>query len=180
MRTIPELRFELPIFRKTRRQRSPHAAARSRICSCGWPRRSGSCSFGCRYCKPHGTFSARQTERGQGSCGTIRTSRRPQQRAREKMNVVPTVVLPRRNGSSARIIGTKRQKENRVVCIYNAVFVRSEADLNRCSSFCRAVPSHSAIRPFIPRRSGDPPVPLRRFVFGRPERRYVAFGIANI
>ena len=42
---------------------------------------------------------------------------------------------------------TKRN-ENRVVDIYNAVFVRSEADSNRCSSFCRAVPSHSAIRPF--------------------------------
>ncbi len=26
--------------------------------------------------------------------------------------------------------------------------LRSEADSNRCSSFCRAVPSHSAIRPF--------------------------------
>ena len=27
---------------------------------------------------------------------------------------------------------------------------RSEADSNRCSSFCRAVPSHSAIRPYYP------------------------------
>ena len=29
-------------------------------------------------------------------------------------------------------------------------FQRSEADSNRCSSFCRAVPSHSAIRPYHP------------------------------
>ena len=29
-----------------------------------------------------------------------------------------------------------------------ALKLRSEADSNRCSSFCRAVPSHSAIRPF--------------------------------
>ena len=28
--------------------------------------------------------------------------------------------------------------------------MRSEADSNRCSSFCRAVPSHSAIRPYHP------------------------------
>ena len=40
------------------------------------------------------------------------------------------------------------QKENRVVVIYNAVFVRSEADSNRCTRFCRPLPSHSAIRPF--------------------------------
>lgn len=51
------------------------------------------------------------------------------------------------------------QKENRVVDNYNAVFVRSEADLNRCSSFCRAVPSHSAIRPCMAVGSGDPPFP---------------------
>ena len=41
------------------------------------------------------------------------------------------------------------QKENRVVVIYNAVFVRSEADSNRCIRFCRPLPSHSAIRPFV-------------------------------
>ncbi len=41
-----------------------------------------------------------------------------------------------------------KQNENRVVDIYNAVSVRSEADSNRCSSFCRAVPNRSAIRPY--------------------------------
>ena len=41
-----------------------------------------------------------------------------------------------------------KQKENRVVDIYNAVSVRSEADSNRCIRFCRPLPSHSAIRPF--------------------------------
>ena len=30
---------------------------------------------------------------------------------------------------------------------HQVVLLRSEADSNRCSSFCRAVPSHSAIRP---------------------------------
>ena len=42
-----------------------------------------------------------------------------------------------------------KQKENRVADICNAVSVRSEAESNRCSSFCRAVPSHSAIRPYL-------------------------------
>ena len=40
-----------------------------------------------------------------------------------------------------------RQKENRVAGICNAVSVRSEADSNRCTRFCRPLPSHSAIRP---------------------------------
>ena len=40
-----------------------------------------------------------------------------------------------------------KQKGNRVVDIYNAVSVRSEADSNRCTRFCRPLPSHSAIRP---------------------------------
>lgn len=39
------------------------------------------------------------------------------------------------------------QKENRVAAICNAVLVRSEADSNRCTRFCRPLPSHSAIRP---------------------------------
>lgn len=42
-----------------------------------------------------------------------------------------------------------RTKENRVADIYNAVSVRSEADSNRCTRFCRPLPSHSAIRPFF-------------------------------
>ena len=41
------------------------------------------------------------------------------------------------------------KNKNSVRDISNAVFVRSEADSNRCSSFCRAVPSHSAIRPHL-------------------------------
>ena len=40
-----------------------------------------------------------------------------------------------------------KQNENRVAGIYNAVSVRSEADSNRCTRFCRPLPSHSAIRP---------------------------------
>ena len=40
-----------------------------------------------------------------------------------------------------------KQNENRVVDIYNAVSARSEADSNRCTRFCRPLPSHSAIRP---------------------------------
>ena len=40
-----------------------------------------------------------------------------------------------------------KQNENRVADIYNAVSVRSEADSNRCTRFCRPLPSHSAIRP---------------------------------
>ncbi len=39
------------------------------------------------------------------------------------------------------------QKENRVVVIYNAVLVRSEAESNRCTRFCRPLPNRSAIRP---------------------------------
>ena len=39
------------------------------------------------------------------------------------------------------------QKENRVADNCNAVLVRSEADSNRCTRFCRPLPSHSAIRP---------------------------------
>ena len=42
-----------------------------------------------------------------------------------------------------------KQNENRVAGIYNAVSVRSEADSNRCIRFCRPLPSHSAIRPFV-------------------------------
>ncbi len=38
-------------------------------------------------------------------------------------------------------------KENSVTDICNAVSVRSEADSNRCTRFCRPLPSHSAIRP---------------------------------
>ena len=40
-----------------------------------------------------------------------------------------------------------KQNENRVADICNAVSVRSEADSNRCTRFCRPLPSHSAIRP---------------------------------
>ena len=43
-----------------------------------------------------------------------------------------------------------KQNENRVAGIYNAVSVRSEADSNRCTRFCRPLPSHSAIRPLFP------------------------------
>ena len=43
------------------------------------------------------------------------------------------------------------QKENRVADNCNAVLVRSEADSNRCTRFCRPLPSHSAIRPLFPR-----------------------------
>lgn len=39
------------------------------------------------------------------------------------------------------------QKENSVTDICNTVSVRSEADSNRCTRFCRPLPSHSAIRP---------------------------------
>ena len=39
------------------------------------------------------------------------------------------------------------QKKNSVRNISNAVLVRSEADSNRCTRFCRPLPSHSAIRP---------------------------------
>ena len=45
-----------------------------------------------------------------------------------------------------------KQNENRVAGIYNAVSVRSEADSNRCTRFCRPLPSHSAIRPLFPNR----------------------------
>lgn len=41
--------------------------------------------------------------------------------------------------------------------------MRSEADSNRCSSFCRAVPSHSAIRPFFNTSS----LPPSHSLFGR-------------
>ena len=40
-------------------------------------------------------------------------------------------------------------KENSVTDNCNAVSVRSEADSNRCTRFCRPLPSHSAIRPKI-------------------------------
>ena len=43
-----------------------------------------------------------------------------------------------------------KQNENRVADVCNAVSVRSEADSNRCTRFCRPLPSHSAIRPYIP------------------------------
>lgn len=46
-----------------------------------------------------------------------------------------------------------RTKENRVADICNAVSVRSEADSNRCTRFCRPLPSHSAIRPFFSRNA---------------------------
>lgn len=46
-----------------------------------------------------------------------------------------------------------RTKENRVADTYNAVSVRSEADSNRCTRFCRPLPSHSAIRPFLSRNA---------------------------
>ena len=46
-----------------------------------------------------------------------------------------------------------RTKENRVADIYNAASVRSEADSNRCTRFCRPLPSHSAIRPFLSRNA---------------------------
>ena len=45
-----------------------------------------------------------------------------------------------------------KQNENRVADICNAVSVRSEADSNRCTRFCRPLPSHSAIRPYVPRQ----------------------------
>ena len=48
------------------------------------------------------------------------------------------------------------QKENSAVDNYSAVLVRSEADSNRCTRFCRPLPSHSAIRPYVPRQ-----VPVR-------------------
>ncbi len=51
-----------------------------------------------------------------------------------------------------------KQKENRVADICNAVSVRSEADSNRCIRFCRPLPSHSAIRPFV--LSCRPPLAL--------------------
>ena len=41
------------------------------------------------------------------------------------------------------------QNKNSVRVISNAVLVRSEADSNRCTRFCRPLPSHSAIRPFL-------------------------------
>lgn len=56
--------------------------------------------------------------------------------------------------------------------ISNAVLVRSEADSNRCTRFCRPLPSHSAIRPKFypsyPRQSGGTVsnlalTPIRRF-----------------
>ena len=46
-----------------------------------------------------------------------------------------------------------RTKENRVADTYNAVSMRSEADSNRCTRFCRPLPSHSAIRPFLSRNA---------------------------
>ena len=42
-----------------------------------------------------------------------------------------------------------KEKKNSVRVISNAVLVRSEADSNRCIRFCRPLPSHSAIRPFV-------------------------------
>ena len=42
------------------------------------------------------------------------------------------------------------QNQNPVVDYYNGVLVRSEADSNRCTRFCRPLPSHSAIRPLFP------------------------------
>ena len=88
-----------------------------------------------------------------------------------------------------------KQNGNRVVDIYNAVSARSEADSNRCTRFCRPLPSHSAIRPTrsIPCGrlqlqhkpnlfSSDPPFPdrqkpLLRNSDGRTLRR---IGSANI
>ena len=51
-----------------------------------------------------------------------------------------------------RVLNSHRQTKEKTALERNsnAVFVRSEADSNRCSSFCRAVPSHSAIRPYYP------------------------------
>ena len=40
------------------------------------------------------------------------------------------------------------QTENRVADYCNAVLVRSEAESNRCTRFCRPLPNRSAIRPF--------------------------------
>ena len=51
-----------------------------------------------------------------------------------------------------------KQKKNSVRVISNAVLVRSEADSNRCIRFCRPLPSHSAIRPFV--LSCRPPLAL--------------------
>ena len=51
-----------------------------------------------------------------------------------------------------------KQKKNSVRVISNAVSVRSEADSNRCIRFCRPLPSHSAIRPFV--LSCRPPLAL--------------------
>lgn len=51
-----------------------------------------------------------------------------------------------------------KEKKNSVRVISNAVLVRSEADSNRCIRFCRPLPSHSAIRPFV--LSCRPPLAL--------------------
>ncbi len=61
-----------------------------------------------------------------------------------------------------------KEKKNSVRVISNAVLVRSEADSNRCIRFCRPLPSHSAIRPFVlscrppPRSPSSPRSPLNR------------------
>jgi hypothetical protein len=39
-------------------------------------------------------------------------------------------------------------KKTLTLYVSGIFFLRSKADSNRCSSFCRAVPSHSAIRPW--------------------------------
>ena len=65
-----------------------------------------------------------------------------------------------------------KQNENRVIDIYNAVSVRSEADSNRCTRFCRPLPSHSAIRPYA--YSDRSPHPVRNAgirTFGRANIR---------
>ena len=51
------------------------------------------------------------------------------------------------HGSAPPSIPQKKQKTTDKTV---SRFLRSEADSNRCSSFCRAVPSHSAIRPYYP------------------------------
>lgn len=57
-----------------------------------------------------------------------------------------------------------RQAVNKNSVVYTTRFsLRSEADSNRCTRFCRPLPSHSAIRPIFP--SAHRPLHISCFVF---------------
>ena len=64
------------------------------------------------------------------------------------------ITVYKQAASTCRTNTVQTRNENTAVVIHSGVFVRSEADSNRCTRFCRPLPSHSAIRPFFCFRSG--------------------------